>query len=426
MVPLEQEMVRPRPTATRTEAAAAEVPVKVEKPARLTSLDAYRGFIMLVMASGGLAFAKIAAESGFKDNPVWQFLGYQFDHVAWQGCSFWDLIQPSFMFMVGVAMPFSYASRLAKGDSYGRIFAHVLLRSLVLILLGVFLSSNGSRQTNFTFVNVLTQIGLGYAFVFLLLGRGLAVQLLATAAILGGYWYAFYQHPLPPPDFDYAAVNASHETFDGLFAHWNKNANFASDFDLWFMNLFPRASRFEFNEGGYQTLNFIPSMATMLLGLMAGELLRGRRAPTTKLIWLLVAGVVCLALGLALDLTVCPSVKRIWTPSWALFSTGWTFLILAAFYWTIDLQGYRRWAFPLVVVGMNSIAIYCMSQLMKPWVKQTLQTHLGQNIFRGGFGPSGEPLLPEVYVPLVASVAVLAVFWLFCLWLYRQKIFVRI
>jgi predicted acyltransferase len=259
-------------------------------------------------------------------------------------------------------------------------------------------------------------------------------------------------------------VNASEkEQFSGTFAHWNKNANFASDFDLWFLNLFPQAprltsedvavfagappagslgavpwaglyysaqperhDRFRFNEGGYATLNFIPSMATMLLGLMAGEWLRGRRNPKVKGLALLLAGAVCLGGGLALAWTVCPLVKRIWTPSWTVFSAGWTFLLLAAFYWVIDLWGYRRWAFPLVVVGMNSIVMYCMAQLMKPWVRQTLKTHLGQNVFRGGFGPSGQPLFEAAYEPLVAAAAVLLVLWLICLWLYRQKIFVRI
>jgi predicted acyltransferase len=464
MVPLQNDLLVTRPAVSLARAAAAPVPARPEKPGRLVSLDAYRGFVMLAMASGGLAFAKIAQQPGLPVGWLWRFLGYEFDHVAWQGCSFWDLIQPSFMFMVGVAMPYSYASRRAKGDSQRRIFGHVLLRSLILIVLGIFLSSNGSRQTNFTFVNVLTQIGLGYAVGFLLLGRGRILQFLAMAAILGAYWFAFYNHPLPPDDFPSASVNASEkDEFSGTFAHWNKNTNFASDFDRWFLNLFPQAQRlapedmavfagapqagslgavpwaglyfsaqpelhdrFRFNEGGYATLNFIPSMATMLLGLMAGEWLRSRRDPKTLLKFLLLAGVVCLGLGIILSYTVCPIVKRIWTPSWTIFSAGWTFLMLAAFYWIIDLQGYRRWAFPLVVVGMNSIVMYCMAQLMKPWVRQTLKTHLGQNIFEGGFGPSGQPLFSAVYEPMVAAAAVLFVFWLICLWLYRQRIFVRI
>src|SRR5262245_58227032 len=132
-------------------------PQPVEKAARLTSLDAYRGFIMLAMASSGFAIPQVAAQ--FPDSGIWQFLAFQFEHVAWTGCSFWDLIQPSFMFMVGVAMPFSHASRVAKGDTASQIRTHVVLRALVLIALGIFLSSNRSNSTNFTFVNVLTQIG---------------------------------------------------------------------------------------------------------------------------------------------------------------------------------------------------------------------------------------------------------------------------
>src|SRR5947207_2255007 len=133
------------------------VPEATPKPTRLVSLDAYRGFIMLAMASGGLGFTEVAKH--FPESKAWQFLGYEFGHVPWTGCAFWDLIQPSFMFMVGVALPYSYYSRRVKGQSYPRILGHTVVRSLILIALGVFLSSNGSPQTNFTFVNVLCQIG---------------------------------------------------------------------------------------------------------------------------------------------------------------------------------------------------------------------------------------------------------------------------
>ena len=112
------------------------------KPDRLISLDAYRGFIMLAMASGGLGFAAMAQKDGFSDSPLWQALAFQFDHVPWVGCSFWDLIQPSFMFMVGVALPYSYASRKARGESERRVFAHTVLRAVVLILLGIFFVGN--------------------------------------------------------------------------------------------------------------------------------------------------------------------------------------------------------------------------------------------------------------------------------------------
>jgi predicted acyltransferase len=111
---------------------------------------------------------------------------------------------------------------------------------------------------------------------------------------------------------------------------------------------------------------------------------------------------------------VCPIVKRIWTPSFAIFSTGWTLWMLAAFYWVIDVKGWRRWSFPLVVVGMNSIAFYCMAQLLKPWISRTLATHFGPHLFEGPFAAAYE------------AAARLFVMWLICLWMYRQKIFVKI
>lgn len=436
----------------------APAPAADAKPQRLVSLDAYRGFIMLAMASGGLGFAqvlrsswgtigKIFSEASWgplhvlpwlqhapgatplAPTPFWHKLAYQFDHVQWAGCGFWDLIQPSFMFMVGVAMPYSYASRQAKGDTATQTLKHVLLRSVILVLLGVFLSSNGERETHWTFVNVLSQIGLGYSFVFLLLGRGVALQLLALAGILGGYWAFFALHPLPGSDVNLAKLGiteAWHQANDytGFLAHWNKNTNAAAAFDVWFLNLFPRSKPFEFNSGGYATLNFIPSMATMLFGLMAGELLRGPATASAKYYRLVLAGGICLALGMLLDQTVCPSVKRIWTPSWAIFSTGWTFWMLAAFYWLIDMQGFKAWSLPLVVVGMNSIAAYCMSQLLKPWARETLKTHLGQYVFQGTY--FGHELFDSAFAPIATSIGFLAVIWLACLWLYRQKIFLKI
>jgi predicted acyltransferase len=393
---------------------APSVPKPADSPQRLASLDAYRGFIMLVLAAGGFGLVEVAKRAD--GNFFLDLLATQFDHVPWVGCAFWDLIQPSFMFMVGVAMPYSYANRKARGRSAWQNFGHVVYRSIVLILLGVFLSTSISdKQTNFAFVNVLTQIGLGYAFVYLLLNRGVKIQLAAIAVILAGYWLYFYRYPAPGPDFDFQSVGvAKGVEMTGLFAHWNKNTNAAAAFDVWFLNLFPRAEPFRFNEGGYQTLNFIPSMATMIFGLMAGELLRGSLSARVKLRYLLLGGAVCLVLGVVLGVTVCPNVKRIWTPTWALFSAGLTFYILAGFYWMIDIQGYRRWAFPLVVFGMNSIAIYLMGQLLKGWVRNRLATHLGQNIFDG------------IYGPLWASLAVLLVFWLVCFWMYRRKIFLRI
>jgi predicted acyltransferase len=204
----------------------------------------------------------------------------------------------------------------------------------------------------------------------------------------------------------------------GLPAAWHKNANVGHAVDLRVLKYLPREEPFVFNGGGYQTVNFIPSLATMLFGLMCGELLRSDRTAKWKLLALLAAGVCGLIVGLLLNATnVCPIVKRIWTPSWALFSTGWCCLILASLYGVIDVLGHRRWAFPLVVVGMNSIAMYCMGMLLKPWVERTLQIHLGKDIFQ---------IVGPMFEPMVQSTMIGFVFWLICLWMYRQKIFVRI
>jgi predicted acyltransferase len=128
-------------------------------------------------------------------------------------------------------------------------------------------------------------------------------------------------------------------------------------------------------------------------------------------------------------------VKRIWTPSWAIFSSGWTFLMLAGFYGIIDVAGFRRWAFPLMVVGMNSIAMYCMGQLLRPWTTRTLKTHLDW-VYQWILGKapsdlvwnpdSGPHIFDGPYGPIVQSLAVLSVFWFICLWMYRRGVFLRI
>ena len=386
---------------------------------RLRSLDAYRGFVMLAMASGGAgALAGFVDHGNDVSSHILGTLRHQLDHVAWRGGVFWDMIQPSFMFMVGVAMPFSFASRTARGEPWTRMLGHALVRSAVLVVLAVFLASNGSRYTHYSFVNVLGQIGLGYTFVFLLLNRPPAVQLAAALTILVADWLLFALYPLPGSEFPFAefGVRDSSIIMTGFFGHWNMNANVAAAFDRWFLNLFPQppGRPFVFNEGGYATLNFIPSMATMTFGVLAGELLRSGRDRMVKLRTLLLAGAVGVSLGLIMDASICPIVKRIWTPSWTIYSAGYACWMLAAFYAVIDVAGFRRWSFPLAVVGMNSIAIYIMAQLMKPFVASTIRTHFGPDVFAGPYGP------------LVRALSTLLVFWLACFWMYRQKIFVKI
>lgn len=386
---------------------------------RLTSLDVFRGATMLFMASEILHLASVARQ--FPSSGLAQFLADALDHRSWVGCAPWDLIQPAFMFMVGVALPFSIASRRARGQTFGRMFAHSMFRVAVLIALGIFLRSQARAQTYFTFEDVLTQIGLGYVFLFVLGWTRPRVQWTAAALILVGYWTAFALYPVPGPEFDRTTVgvpaNWAHD-LSGFASHWDKNTNLAHRFDQWFLNLFPRETSFVYNRGGYLTLNFIPSLATMIFGLLAGGLLRSTRGGTDKLRVLLLYGVAGIALGAALQaLGVCPIVKRIWTPSWTLFSAGWVALLLAGIYWVVDLKGYRGWAFPLVVIGMNSIAMYLLVHVATDYVTRSMLIHFGPRPFNA-FGAA--------FAPVLLGAGTLLVFWLILWWMYRQRVFVRI
>jgi len=375
---------------------------------RNVAVDAYRGFVMVLMMAEVLCLAAVA--KSFPGNWIWQVLAYNQSHVEWAGCSLHDLIQPSFSFLVGVALPYSIASRLRKGMSFRRMLPHTLWRSFLLIALGIFLRSIHSSQTYFTFEDTLTQIGLGYTFLFLLGFRSPRWQWGAFAAVLFGYWLLWALYPVGVPP------NWSHN-FSGFAAHWNKNANLGTAFDQWFLNLFPRQSPFVTNGGGYLTLSFIPTLGTMILGLIAGRWLR-EFAPAIPFRRLILAGVSGILLGLVLHFAgICPIVKRIWTPSWTLFSGGACFLLLAAFSWVIEAKGYRRWAFPLVVVGTNSIAAYLIAHLCEDFITSSYRTHFGDAPFRV-FGPALQPLL--------LGAAVLATYWLMLFWMYRRKIFLRI
>lgn len=482
---------------------------------RVVSIDAYRGLVMLAMVSGGLSIGSTVSA-----NPelltgtagdTWRKIAYQFSHAPWAGCSFWDLIQPSFMFLVGVSLPFSAQARLSKKQSSGGMFGHALVRSLLLVLLGVVLSSQSQDFSviNVKLVNVLTQIGLGYMFVYVLLHRGLLVHLLAIAAILGGYWYVFYQHQPPGNSTEniktYLAEHAGERLVeehkptsetgedlvdlavtaevtqyeDAMRAHWNRHTNFAAAADRWFLNLFPRNETvwkpasdevnaaavdaaaadddvpvvreegqspatqssggmgFWVNNGGYQTLNFVPSIATMIFGLIAGLILISDYRDSGKLVRLVVFSVLCFGGAFAMDSelipfevpqqwSVCPVVKRIWTPSWALFSAGWTFAILAAFFLVVDVMKFRRWTFPLAIVGMNSIAMYVLAQLTKGWFTRMLR--ITTNFIDGMTGTSASAFLfgDGTFVRIYQSIAVVVMLWLVCFWLYRRKLFVRI
>ena len=390
-----------------------------EQQQRNVAVDAYRGFVMLLMMAEVLHFSKAAA--AYPNSMFWNFLGTAQPHVEWTGMDLHDVIQPSFTFLVGVSLPYSLRSRRRKGETFSHMLLHTLWRSVLLIFLGIFLRSTQSPMTNFTFEDTLTQIGLGYTFAFLISFARPRWQWISLGAILFSYWLAWALYPTPGPGFDWAAVGVPPEWHNhlltGFAAHWNKNSNLVQAFDVWFLNILPRPSRFLYNEGGYLTLSFIPTLGTMLIGLAAGRWFMDA-APKIPLRKFFIAAAAFCAAGLLLHFTgICPIVKRIWTPSWTLFSGGVCFFYLAVFSWIVDIKKQRALAFPLIVIGMNSIAAYVIAELGRDFVESSLRINL-PDAFLNCLGPRLEHTL--------LGALTLLVYWLVLLWMFRKRIFVRI
>jgi len=414
-------------TTTAAPSAATTFELRTPSPeappsnviARLASIDAFRGFVMFLMLAEAMRLWTV--HEAFPNSWFWRVVAFNTEHVEWQGCSLHDLIQPAFSFLVGAALPFSIASRTRRGESFRQMLAHAAWRSVVLILLGIFLRSLHAKQTYWTFEDTLTQIGLGYTILFALAFASRRVQVTVFVGILVAFWAAFVVYPLPPAGFDYASVGVPADwphLYTGFLAHFNKNSNLSWAFDVWFLNLFPRETPFLYNGGGWSTLSFIPTLATMMLGLWAGRWLMQPRAAKEQVRGLMIAGVALALAGLVLQwLHVVPIVKRIWTSSYTLYSGGLVFLMLAAFHAAIEWKGWRRWAFPLLVIGMNSIAAYVMSWTLEGFVTGALARHVG---------PAPFLVLGAPFEPVLRGAAVLTVFWLILWWMYRRKIFLRI
>lgn len=345
---------------------------------RLLSLDAYRGFIMIILAANGFGLRAL------RDHPTFSWLANQFDHVAWTGMVFWDLIQPAFMFMVGVAIPFSVASRMARGATTQQLFKHVAWRAFMLMVWSQVIMSISANRLHFQLINVLSQIAFTYLLSFLIMQLRFRWQVVAAALILAGHWALFALFPGP----------------EGAFS---QTGNVGAVIDRW-LGLNYR--------GNYVTINFVTSTVTTLFGVWTGMLMRRRDTDTHRMKVLAGAAAACFLCGWALT-PFNPMVKRIWTASFTLFSTGWVLLMLLAFYWLVEVRGYRKPVFPLVVVGMNSIFIYTLSIILAGWLSRSIA------VFTGGFQFLGD------LAPVAQATAVVAVMWYFCYWLYQRKIFFR-
>ena len=362
---------------------------------RLTSLDALRGFDMLWIAGGG-ALGK--ALKNFGDVPLAPSLATQFEHVAWEGFHFEDLIFPLFIFIAGASLVFSLTKIVAQ---HGRTAAarRIGVRALVLFIIGVFYSGGFDKGIEgVRWLGVLQRIALAYAgaaLLFLFLKpRGLIV---ACIAMLLGYWALLAL--VPVPEFGAGDFAQRHNLTNYLDSRFLPGRKYDRDHDP---------------EGLLSTL---PAIATCLLGVFAGLRLRGG-ASACNARWLIIAGVLLLCAGWAWS-PWFPVIKKIWTSSYVLVAGGWSAILLGVFHWIVDVRGWRRWAGPFVWIGMNSITIYLVSGIID-WPKLAARVTGGdlQKFLNTGLHPGVGDLLTA----LVAMS-----FSVFLAWfLHRRKIFLRV
>ena len=357
---------------------------------RLLSLDAFRGFTMLLLLAEGTHLYWAILRST-PEGSLLHSVATQFTHHPWNGLRFWDLVQPAFMFIVGVALPFAVAKRKQLGMSEARIAGHVLYRALVLLLLGVGLHSVYAGRLVWELWNVLAQLAIAYPLAFLLMRYRARTQIVASIALLLLTELLYRQWPVP--GFDQAFVQAH---------------NFGAWMDLLLMG--------KLNSDGWVAINCFPTAAHVIWGVLAGQLLMSDLPAAKKIQRLITFGAILVGVGYALD-PITPIIKRIATSSFVIVSAGWCLLALALFYWLIDVLGGCRWAFPGVVVGMNSIFIYLLGETLAPqWLNPTVA------IFTEGFfWWLGAGLLA-----VFSALVVLGLEFGLCYWLYRRQIFIRI
>ena len=377
-------------TAPQEPAVAQPAPVR-----RLLSLDALRGFDMFWIMGGEEIFHVLAKTTGW----AWAIvMADQFTHVAWNGYRPYDNIFPLFLFLAGVSTPYSIGSRLAKGDSQGKLARKIIWRGFVLVLLGI-IYNNGLFEkplADMRFPSVLGRIGLAgmFAQLIYLYVRNERARYGIFAGILLGYWALLMLVPVP----GFGAGNLSME--GSLVGYIDR--------------LVMPGRLYKVVHDPEGLLSTLPAIATGLLGVFAGMLLRRRdTSEGRKIQQLALAGIVCLALGWLWN-PVFPVNKNLWTSSFVLVAGGWSLLLLSLFYWIVDVRNIRRWAFFFVVIGMNSILIYLAGEVID-------FEHASHYLFDGLLHFFSEPVRA-----LGAVIGFLAVKWAFLYFLYKKNVFLRV
>jgi predicted acyltransferase len=391
---VEQGVPTPAPPAKDKSATGAGHTFAPSGPApdRLASLDAFRGFIMLWIIGGEGLMVGLAALS---HNRVIDAIVYELSHTPWQGLRFYDCIWPSFMLMVGVSVPLSFAKRSLTQTDHQQL-AHAAERAIVLFLLGSLRESVSIGSPYLVELSsALQPIAIAYFVAVLVVRKSWRFQALLAAGILLAYALVLALIGAP-------GIPAGSYQYNHNLVHWVDIALLGQvHWDRW-----PYAK-----EGWGTVMSTIPTISTTLLGLLIGELLMTGRSKQSKAKFIGAIGLGCILAGYVMSFVI-PVVMKMWTSSYGLMSAGWACLMLLFFYWLIDIRGYRKWAFPLAVIGMNAIFIYMFTSLIHldpivdPFTREIAR------IF-----PNSELLFQQV--------GVLAVEWLILFWMYKRKIFIK-
>jgi predicted acyltransferase len=357
---------------------------------RLLSLDAYRGLTMFLLVASGAGLYRAMSAPEFQASWL-SPLFTQFTHHPWNGLRFWDLVQPYFMFIVGVAMPFSFGKRWARGATDLETFKHALYRSVVLLALGASLHIVSAGHLVLGLWNVLAQLSFTYFVAYLLMRKSFGIQLVTSLGLILLSDVLYRVWPLP-----------------GYNQPFTPDQNFGSWVDMLLMG--------KLSSGHWVVFNAVPTAAHTIWGVLAGYLLLSKRSPLQKVKLLVLSGIIALFIGYALDPFV-PIIKRICTSSFVITSGGWCLITLALFYWIIDIKHYHRWCRFAVVFGLNPIFIYLFSNLGgNRWLSTIVHPFAD-----GILGWTGAAM-----VVLITAVVVLWMDWYLVHWLDKHRIYFRI
>lgn len=348
---------------------------------RCLALDALRGFVMLVLVWGACLDVTVLAKA-----PAFSSFASQFRHVRWEGFGVWESIQPAFWFVVGASLPFALSRRREQGVTFGANLRHACIRTLKLILLGQFLVSVAAGHFRLHPMETLTHLGVCYLCCFLILHFRFRWQVMAAVLLM-------------------AVTTGLYLVLPGAAGPFSPADNIGVIID--------RAT-FGLDQAG-RTVNitFLGTTVHMLFGAWTGLLLMSKRPHPEKLKILGAATLASFAAALALT-PFNPVIQKVCTASFTFYGAGFALALAAAFFWLFDVRGYRRPAFPLLVVGMNSIFIYMLSPLLRRWIDQTAGVFTGRFQF---LGPTGA--IPQ-------ACAVTLVMWYVCYWLYQRKVFFKV